>query len=49
VIVVYKDGGMEPGPGFFELARQRGHDVSNKEAFWIQELRKVHEYWRGKA
>jgi hypothetical protein len=50
VIVVHKDGDMQPGPGFFELARRLGRDTSDILVCWISELKKVHAYWsRGKA
>jgi hypothetical protein len=45
VLVVYKDGDQTPGPGFFELAEELGHDVSDREAFWMSELNKVYAAW----
>lgn len=45
VIVVHKHGDMQPGPGFFELARKLGRDTSDILHCWIQELNKVHAYW----
>lgn len=45
VIVVHKHGDMQPGPGFFELARSRGKDTSDILRCWIEELHKVHGYW----
>ncbi len=45
VIVVHKDGDMQPGPSFFELAKQRGRNTSDILACWIDELKKVHAYW----
>lgn len=45
VIVVHKNGDMQPGPGFFELARSRGKDTSDILRCWIEELHKVHGYW----
>jgi molybdopterin synthase catalytic subunit len=45
VIVVHKSGDMQPGPGFFELARQLGRDTSDILKCWIDELKKVHAYW----
>ncbi len=35
-LVVHKSGDYQPGPGFFELARQLGHSVKEIEKFWIQ-------------
>ena len=31
VIVVHKQGDMQPGPGFFELAQRLGRDTSDTE------------------
>lgn len=45
VIVVHKYGDMQPGHGFFELARQLGRDTTNVLESWISELKKVHAYW----
>jgi|SRR5581483_3955604 molybdopterin synthase catalytic subunit len=45
VIVVHKYGDMQPGPGFFELARDLGRDTSDILKCWVDELKKVHAYW----
>lgn len=45
VIVVHKSGDMQPGPGFFELAKELGRDTSDILACWVAELKKVHAYW----
>lgn len=45
VIVVHKAGDMQPGPGFFELAKQLGRDTSDILKCWVEELKKVHAYW----
>lgn len=37
VLVVYKDGDMKPGPGFFELATRLGRDASDELACWVPE------------
>jgi len=47
VIVVHKDGDMQPGPGFFELARTLGRDTSDILRCWIAELHSVHRVWSG--
>lgn len=47
VIVVHKDGDMQPGPGFFQLAKKLGRDVADKTTCWVQELRRVHDHWQG--
>lgn len=45
VIVVHKSGDMQPGPGFFELAKELGRDTSDILACWVAELKNVHAYW----
>lgn len=45
VIVVHKYGDMQPGPGFFDLAKQMNRDTSDILKCWIQELNKAHAYW----
>src|SRR3989338_4170787 len=49
VIVVYKEGDMQPGPGFFDLAKQLGRDTSDKTKCWVGEFRQVCDYWKAKA
>lgn len=44
-IVVHKSGDMEPGPGFFDLAKSLGNNTSDILAFWVNEFKKVHAYW----
>jgi hypothetical protein len=45
VIVVHKDGDMQPGPGFFQLAKKLGRNTSDKTTCWVEELRRVHGHW----
>ena len=45
VVVVHKTGDMQPGPGFFELAKRLGRNTSNILQCWAEELRKVHAVW----
>ncbi len=45
VIVVHKHGDYQPGPGFFDLAKDLGRNTSNILECWIEELHKVHDYW----
>lgn len=47
VIVVHKSGDMQPGPGFFELAKKLGRNTSDILVCWVKELRKVHAFWSG--
>jgi molybdopterin synthase catalytic subunit len=48
VLVVHRAGDMQPGPGFFELAKQLGRNTSNILKCWVDELHKVHAVWSGK-
>jgi len=48
VVVVHKDGDMQPGQGFFELAMELGRNTSDILKCWVEELRKVHRVWGGK-
>jgi len=45
VIVVHKYGDMQPGPGFFDLAKRLGRDTSDILKCWVEELKQVHAYW----
>ena len=47
VIVVHKIGDMQPGPGFFELAKRLGRDTSDVLRCWVDELHTVHRTWSG--
>ena len=44
-LVVHKDGDMQPGPGFYDLARELGRDVSDITACWVEEFKIVHSAW----
>ena len=44
-LVVHKHGDYQPGPGFFDLARDLGLDASDIEKCWIQEVKKVFAAW----
>lgn len=44
-IVVHKSGDMQPGPGFFDLAKSLGKDVKDPLVCWVSEFNKVHDYW----
>ena len=45
VLVVHKSGDYQPGPGFFELAKELGRDTSDLVRCWVEELKKVHDCW----
>ena len=48
-VVILKDANM-PGAGFFKLAKCLGLQSQDEDnlMFWINELRRVHDYWRGR-
>lgn len=48
VIVVHKTGDMQPGPGFFELAKRLGRNTSDILKCWVDEMKRVHAVWSGK-
>ena len=43
-LVVRKDDGA-PGSGFFEMAKERGRDISDPDRCWIEELKNVYVVW----
>ena len=44
-VVIRRDKNM-PGAGFFNLARRLGlHGTGDDFQYWLQELRRVHDYW----
>ncbi len=47
-IVVHKNGDMQPGPGFFELAKSLGRNTKDPLVCWVQEFNQVHDYWANK-
>ena len=49
VLVVHKQGDMQPGPGFFELAQLLGKDTKDLLKCWVDELHKVHAVWSKSA
>lgn len=46
VVVVHKNGDLMPGPGFFEMAKELGHDTRDREKFWIAEWQHVQDKWK---
>lgn len=44
-VVVHKTGDLKPGSGFFTLARSRGRHIADKDQYWSEELRRVHDTW----
>jgi hypothetical protein len=45
VIVIYKYYPKLPGGKFFDLAKELGHNISDKRIFWKAELDRVYNYW----
>jgi hypothetical protein len=45
-LVVHKHVDMQPGPGFFELARELGQDTPGIVRFWIEEVKRVFAAWK---
>ncbi|WP_433318647.1 hypothetical protein [Micromonospora chersina] len=44
-IVTHKSGDLEPGPGFYEMARSLGHTFDDPLSFWatqVQDVFKTH-------
>lgn len=44
-VVIHKGGDWLPGPGFFEFAEELGRDTSDIDKCWLDELRRVWNYW----
>lgn len=45
VVVVHKHGDMEPGHGFWELAKFFGRNTANRDKCFVEELKKVYRVW----
>jgi hypothetical protein len=45
VVVVHKHGDMEPGKGFFELAKFFKRDTRDRTVCFVEELKTVYHYW----
>lgn len=48
-VVVVNSDTCRPGAGFFVLARQLGRGVGDEEQFFLDELKRVIDYWRAHA
>lgn len=47
-VVIKKMSGI-PGKGFFNLAKELGlYKGSRERKYWLKEIRRVHDYWRGR-
>lgn len=44
-VVVYSNGDMQPGPGFFNLAGRLRKNTYDSLRCWIKELKRVYGYW----
>lgn len=45
VLVVHKVGDMQPGDGFYELAKTLGRDTRDVLKCWVDEMHRVHAVW----
>jgi len=45
VLVVHKRGDMEPGGGFYDLAKFFGRKTSDHTKCFVEEMHKVHAVW----
>lgn len=45
VLVVHKHGDMEPGGGFYDLAKSFGRKTSDRTKCFVEEMHKVHAVW----
>jgi hypothetical protein len=45
VVVVHKHGDMEPGGGFYDLAKDFGRNVNDRTVCFVEELHRVHAVW----
>ena len=45
VLVVHKKGDMEPGGGFYDLAKFFGRKTSDRTKCFVEEMHKVHAVW----
>ena len=45
ILVVYKNGEYEPGPGFYKLAEELGYDCADRLRFWSDHLKLVYGQW----
>ena len=46
VLVVHKHGDMEPGGGFYDLAKFFGRKTTDRTKCFVEEMHKVHAVWR---
>jgi hypothetical protein len=46
VLVVHKYGDMQPGKGFYRLAKWWGRKINDPVSFWVDEFNKVFAYWQ---
>lgn len=48
-VVVVSSRTSIPGPGFFDLAKDlRRHNGKDNQAFFVEELRRIHAFWKGR-
>ena len=44
-LVVHKREDMQPGEGFFHLAKELGRDTTDKLTCWVREIHKIYVVW----
>ena len=45
VLVVHQQGDMQPGKGFYELAKWFGRKIPDPTRYWVREFNWVFDYW----
>jgi len=46
VLVIHKYGDMQPGKGFYRLAKYWGRKIPDPTTFWVEEFKRVWDYWQ---
>ena len=46
--LVLHRGSFSIGSGFFGAAEEVGYTVDDKTKFWIDEMKRTHQYWKGR-
>jgi len=46
VLVVHKLDDMQPGKGFYELAKWFNRKITDHTLFWVSEFNRVFDYWQ---
>jgi hypothetical protein len=46
VLVIHKYGDMQPGKGFYRLAKYWGRNIPDPTTFWVEEFKSIWNYWQ---